>query len=146
MDDPTQNSVQPDPVQQPAPVAATDAVAMPPVPAPVDPMDNVQVPDLSVSPLQVPADPAGVLPQAVPSENALQSDSGQAMQQMATSPSMAPDPAPQVADMVAVVPQSQVEDPLPQADATNLGPVTMEDLMEELQHIEDKLDEMDEKL
>lgn len=142
MDDSAQNPVVPTPQPQADVVSAPIAPTVPPV----DPMDNPQVPDLPLTPV---ADPATPAPAAA-----------QAMQQMANA--MSPvDPQPQVAPLIDPMPAAQpdpvIAQPQPGVDSTPvqsaptvdsapLGPVTMEDLMEELQHIEDKLDEMDEKL
>lgn len=143
MDDTTQN---PNPTA--APAAPMSDPAMPVTPAmPTDPMSTAQVPDLPTAP--VAADPAPAVQPASQPMDVLQSDSAQAMAQMAvgsnTVPQMPvpdPMPAPTVPDPMASVPTDQTQN----TTMSSLGPVTMEDLMEELQHIEDKLDEMDEKL
>jgi len=151
MDDTTQNQ---NPVSQPvdpavqqtqdmsaplmpqAPVSPSMPVANP---MPADPMDTAQVADLPMAPIGAnPAQDAS-MPSA--------SDTMGAMQQMATDPMAMPSqPIPSM-DAVAPVMSTAPEATMPQpTDMSSLGPVTMEDLMEELQHIEDKLDEMDEKL
>lgn len=149
MDDTTvQNPVQPiasvDPTVAPQPVPAADPVVpMPPV-VPVDPMDNVQVPDLPTAPV---ADPAQVAP--VPVQPEPVADSLQQMAAVQQVPQSVPAPMPEPTVQVPDMPAAQVIPTDPSsisAGGSSLGPVTMEDLMEELQHIEDKLDEMDEKL
>lgn len=143
MDDTTQN---PNPTPQvPGQTDMPVAPVSTPV-SPVDPMDNAQVPNLPTAPVvsDMPAAPVVPVPSG-DSGQVIQTSSGQAMEQMAaTMPSMDPTPAPASVNQAQVDPA--VTAPVGDNNMASLGPVTMEDLMEELQHIEDKLDEMDEKL
>lgn len=104
-----------------------------PTPMPVDPMDNPQVPNLPMAPV-APEVPAAQMP--APDMTMSQQVAPQP-QVAAVAP--APQPMPSI-DSAVSTPASSPDPVMP------LAPVTMEDLMEELQHIEDKLDEMDEKL
>lgn len=152
MDDTTKNNVQQGaamPQDMATPVAPANPIPdmTQPNPLPVDPMDSAKVPDLPTT-LGVPAQSA--MPTVDPMS---------AMQQMAGQPAQQPTPLDTNAMPQPVMPTAPMDAPAPvmsQPDPQmptpsarqpeDLGPVTMEDLMEELQHIEDKLDEMDEKL
>ena len=138
--DQTQNPTSTDPTvsASPAPVdpSATPAAPLPEQAAPADPMDQAgQIPAMPTAPINATDPVATVNPVPDPMSATVSAD-----------PAMAPAPLPGQAtsEVTSVTPDMNIQPATTVPAAT--GPVTNEELMEELQRIQDRLDEMDEKL
>lgn len=158
MDNNTQNQTPVTPVD--TVTAPTDQAVAQPAPMPVDPMDTaaqmVSLPPAPVETGDMMAQ-AVVQPAAMPDPMVASTPVDQvtqpvlpAMPMDTTAPAAMPAmdmnapvmPAVPVVDTTAAVVPSAPVMPAPM----HMGPVTNEELMEELQRIEDRLDEIDEKL
>lgn len=160
MDNNTQNQTPVTPIGDAGVTAPTDQPVAQPAPMPVDPMDAAsQMSSLPTVPVGTgdTTAPAAPQPIAMLDPMVVSAPVDQAVQPVmptmpmdTTVPAATPTmdvnapvlPAAPVIDATAAVVPTAASMPAPM----QMGPVTNEELMEELQRIEDRLDEIDEKL